>query len=88
MLGWAARLVAIGLACLTVLLCVTGLPGRLGLVGVAIELSRALPQIIAGYGVIPTPLGGIFRFDFALLVVVLFVFDFICTRISFELRHR
>ena len=51
-----------------------------------IDLSRALPQVIAGWGVIASPFGGIFRLDFTIVAAVCFLLDFICVRISRSLR--
>lgn len=85
-IAWAARICAIALCASTVILCFSGLSAQLNMVGFVVELSRALPDVIAGYGVITSPFGGVFRFDFALLAVILFVLDHLCVRASRALR--
>lgn len=82
----ACALCAVAMCALTVILCFNGLSARLGLVALVVDLGRSLPDIIAGYGVIPTPLGGVFRLDFACTAVVLFAIDYICARLSRALR--
>ncbi|MDY4040626.1 MAG: hypothetical protein SOY67_00760 [Collinsella sp.] len=87
-IAWGARLTAIALAAITVILCVSGLTARLNMVGLVVDLSRALPAVIAGYGVITTPFGGIFRLDFALIVLFLLFLDYACLRAAQALRRR
>ena len=86
LLSLILRVFAIALCVLTVLLCFAGLSARLDLVGFVVELSRMLPDAIAGYGVMTTPFGGVFRLDFALMAVVLFLLDYLCARLSRTLR--
>lgn len=85
-LAYAFRACAIALCVLVIILCFPGLVSRLGLVNFVIDLSRALPQVIAGWGVIASPFGGIFRLDFAVVAVVFFLLDFACVRLSRMLR--
>ncbi len=87
-ISWAARAAALAMAAITVILCVSGLTARLNMVGAIVDLTRALPEVIAGYGVITTPFGGIFRLDFALIAVALFVLDYACQRGAHALRAR
>lgn len=82
----AFRLCAIALAAITVVLCFSGLSARFNLVGLVIDLSRLVPALVAGYGVTTTPFGGVFRFDFAIMVLVLFLLDYACVRASRALR--
>lgn len=84
--AWAARVCAIALCALTVVLCFSGLSAHLNLVGFVVDLSRALPSVIAGYGLVATPMGGVFRLDFAIVAGLLFLLDYLCTRISQVLR--
>lgn len=84
--AWAARVCAIALCALTVVLCFSGLSAHLNLVGFVVDLSRALPSVIAGYGLVATPMGGVFRLDFAIVAGFLFLLDYLCTRISRVLR--
>ena len=49
-------------------------------------LNGMVPSAISGMLVIPTPLGGAFRGDFALLAIALFVVDWACLRIASALR--
>lgn len=85
--AWACRLAAIALCAITVILCFSGLSARLDMVGLVVDLSRALPTAIAGYGLITTPFGGVFRFDFALVAGILFLSDHLCSRASLALRR-
>ena len=85
-LGVICRVLAWGMCAITAVLCFSSLSTRLGLVGFVIELSSALPDVIAGYGLIPTPFGGVFRLDFALVACFLLVLDYICQRASRALR--
>ena len=82
----ALRLCAIAMCAITVGLCFSGLSARLNMVGFVVDLSRAMPAVIAGYGVITTPFGGVFRLDFALVAAVLFLLDYVCCRASRTLR--
>lgn len=80
------RLFGIALCALVVLLCFSGMAARLSLVGLVVDLSRMLPDVIAGYGVITTPFGGVFRLDFALMAVAFFLLDCLLCRLSRALR--
>ncbi len=86
LLGFAFRLFALGLCVLTVVLCFNGFATMLGIVNFVVDLTRALPDIIAGYGLIPTPFGGVFRFDFAVVAAVCFFVDYLLGRISQTIR--
>lgn len=85
-LAYILRFCAIVLCLLVIILCFSGMVSRLGLVNFIIDLSRALPQVIAGWGVMASPFGGIFRLDFTIVAAVCFLLDFICVRISRSLR--
>ena len=85
-LSYAFRVLAIAMCALTVLLCFGGMATRLNIATAVIDLSRALPDIIAGYGVIASPLGGVFRLDFAITAVALFALDYACARAARMLR--
>lgn len=82
------RVCAIALGALTVLLCFPSAAARLNLTNIVIDLAAALPDVIEGYGLITSPFGGVFRFDFAIAMVALLVLDYICQRISYLLRTR
>ncbi len=82
LLGLAFRSFAFVLCALTVALCFNGVATMLGIVSFVVDLTRALPDIIAGYGLIPTPFGGVFRFDFAVVAAVCFLADHLLGRIS------
>lgn len=86
-LSWVLRLCGIALTVIVAALCFSGAAAKLGIVDVVVDLSRALPQAIAGYGVIATPFGGVFRFDFALVAVGCFVLDAVCARLARALRR-
>lgn len=85
-LAIALRLFAIFLCALTVMLCFPGVSTQLGLVDFVVDLSRAIPSVIAGYGLIATPFGGVFRFDFALTAVVCFALDWLFVKLSYQVR--
>lgn len=85
-MGMALRICAVLLCLLTALLCFGGLSVQLGLTGFVIDLARALPQAIAGYGVAATPFGGVFRLDFALVALALFALDHACALAARALR--
>ena len=84
LLGFAFRLFALVLCALTVVLCFNGFATMLGIVNFVVDLTRA--DIIAGYGLIPTPFGGVFRFDFAVVAAVCFFVDYLLGRISQTIR--
>lgn len=86
LLGFAFRLFALVLCALTVILCFNGVATMLGIVAFVVDLTQALPDIIAGYGLIPTPFGGVFCFDFAVMAVVCFALDYALARISRSIR--
>lgn len=85
-LAYILRASAIALGFLTVILCFPGIGGRLNLTGLVIDITQALPDVISGYGLITSPFGGVFRFDFALVMVVLLVADYVLIRISHAIR--
>lgn len=83
--AYLARIAAILLSALVVILCL-GTATNLGVVGVIMSLNGMVPSAISGMLVIPTPLGGAFRGDFALLAIALFVVDWASMRIASALR--
>lgn len=85
-LSWIARICAIALCILAIMLCFPSLIARLRLTGFIQDISNALPSLIAGYGLIPSPFGGVFRFDFALCAAVLFLIDYLLQRTACNLR--
>lgn len=84
--AYAFRVIGIALCILVIMLCFPGIVNQLGLTGCVIDLSRVLPGVIAGWGVIVSPFGGVFRFDFLIVGIVFFVLDFACSRISRAVR--
>ncbi len=80
------RVLAWALCALTVLLCFSGVSTKLRLVNLVVDLTQALPALIAGYGLVPTPMGGVFRLDFAFVAAGLFVVDYICVRAARLIR--
>ena len=85
-LAIVCRVCGVFMSAMCVLLCFSGLTAKLKIVGFVVELSRALPSVIAGYGVITSPFGGVFRFDYALVVVVFFVVDYLLVCASRRVR--
>ena len=84
--SYIARACAILLGLLTVLLCFPGVAVRLNIMGLVMDLTQALPDVIAGYGLITSPFGGVFRFDFALAMVFLLAVDYAAQRAARALR--
>ena len=82
----ASRISGNVMSAVTVQQCFSGLTAKLQIVGFVVELSRALPSAIAGYGVITSPFGGVFRLDYAIVAVILFVADYLLTRASRRVR--
>ena len=78
--AYAFRIIGIALCALVIMLCFPGIVNQLGLTGLVIDLSRVLP------GVIVSPFGGVFRFDFLIVGIVFFVLDFACSRFSRAVR--
>ncbi len=86
-LAWACRLAAIVLAVLVVMGCFS-FAYRLRVVELSAMVAEALPAFVSGLYVINTPFGGVFRGDFALVSVTLFVLDWILLRVRYSLRRR
>lgn len=89
------RIMGIIMCALTCVLCF----GRLSIMltipalnvsvySIALEISCVVPKAIAGYGVISTPMGGVFRVDFALCAAVLFLLDYLFMRLACALRKK
>lgn len=86
LLAYAFRVLGILMCALTVLLCFGGMSARLNITAAVLDLSQALPDIIAGYGVVASPFGGVFRLDFALTAGILLLLDYACARAARALR--
>lgn len=86
-LSWGFRLAAIALVAIVCILSFSGAATRLGIVNLVLDISRTIPSFISGYGVIATPFGGVFRLDFALTAIALFVLDYAAQRISWLVRR-
>ena len=50
------------------------------------KAAAVATSIIAIYGVITSPFGGVFRLDYAIVAVILFVADYLLTRASRRVR--
>ena len=85
-LAVVCRICGVFMTLMTVMLCFSGIAAKLQIVGFIVELSRSLPAAIAGYGVITSPFGGVFRFDYAIVAIVFFVIDYALTRVSRSVR--
>lgn len=85
-LAIVCRVCGVFMTLMTVMLCFSGIAAKLQIVGFIVELSRALPAAIAGYGVITSPFGGVFRFDYALVAIIFFLVDYVLTRGSRTVR--
>lgn len=85
-ISYALRICGIFMCLMTIVLCFPGVTAKLNLVGFVVELSRSVPGAIAGYGLVASPFGGVFRLDFALVALVCFALDFGCIRLADRLR--
>ena len=88
-LAFALRLMACVLlvACVLMLLLIVVMlfpqvALSLGLTPVAFSISRILPAGLSMLGVVASPFGGVFRTDFVIVVVVMFVAAKILSRIA------
>ena len=86
-LSYVLRLCGIALCAMVIILCFSGIAARLGIVNLVVDISRAIPEAIAGYGVIASPFGGVFRLDFALVAAVCYALDYACVRAARALRR-
>ena len=87
LLAWGLRLCAIGHIALTIALSFSGMATRLGIVNLVLDIAQVLPAVIAGWGLVATPFGGVFRLDFVIVALVLFLADYVLLRIADALRH-
>lgn len=85
LVSWALRLAALGLVALVVVNCLT-MGNRVAIMRITAQVAQLLPRSLAGLYVIDSPFGGVFRGDFAIAAVVLFVLDWIVARIRRRLR--
>ncbi len=85
-ISYALRACGIFMCLVTIVLCFPGVTAKLNLVGFVVELSRTVPNAIAGYGLVASPFGGVFRLDFALVAAVCFGADWACIRAANRLR--
>lgn len=86
-LSYVLRLTGIALCAMVIVLCFSGAAAQLNIVGLVVDISRAIPEAIAGYGVIASPFGGVFRLDFALLAAACYALDYLCGRLAGILRR-
>ena len=84
--AYAFRIMGMLLCALVIVFCFPGIINQLGLTGFVVDLSRMLPGVIAGWGVLVSPFGGVFRFDFLIVAIACFLLDFICARVSRAVR--
>lgn len=84
--AYAFRIMGMLLCALVIVLCFPGIINQLGLTGFVVDLSRMLPGVIAGWGVLVSPFGGVFRFDFLIVAIACFLLDFICAHVSRAVR--
>lgn len=80
-LSLLARALAYTCFICVVLLCFSAGFLRPVLVQIQTVITAFLPEGLRGIAVIPTPFGGAFRGDFALIAVVLFLLDWLFTRL-------
>lgn len=84
-LACAARIVAILLVVLVVCDALFSGEFRTALLGLNGTLTSLLPSPLSGSFVLSTPFGGVFRGDFAIAAIMLFVIDWLVTRASASL---
>ena len=84
-IGWAFRIAAVVVCLVTAALCFSRLSSMTLVAALATSLAYALPASVAGYGLVASPFGGVFRFDFACLALVLFLLDFGCSWLAAKL---
>lgn len=82
----ALRLVAILLCCLVVADALFAGEFRVALLGLNGTLTSLIPAPLSGSCVFQTPFGGVFRGDFAIAAIMLFVIDWLISRASTSLR--
>lgn len=87
-LAVAFRVLGLGLTALTLVLCFANIPLKAASTGFVVDLTRSLPSAISGYGLVPTPSGGVFRTDFAIIAVLLLAADYALSKASARLRTR
>lgn len=80
------RLAAIGLAALVVANAFT-LSGRVDVAAMTARVSAFVPGRFSAMPMVDTPFGGVFRGDLALASLVLFVLDWICSRVRYRVRY-
>ena len=61
-------------------------PGRGALLGVNGLVTQLIPAPLSGILVVSTPFGGVYRGDFAIAAIIVFVIDWLLTRASASLR--
>lgn len=83
----ACRTLAWALAALVVAGAVLPAGPRALLLGVTSLVSGVIPAPLSGLLVFVTPFGGAFRGDFAVVAIVLLVFDWLLCRISVPARR-
>lgn len=88
LLGFALRLAAIALSLLVVASALLVGSHRASLVSILNMTPLMLPNALFGQFVYETPFGGVFRGDFAIASIILFVLDYVCMRFSTSLRFR
>jgi len=79
------RIAAIALCGLVIVGAIPSLGSRLSIMEASSFASRLLPQQISGILVLQTPFGGAFRGDFVLAAFILYVIDWVLTRIRLYL---
>lgn len=79
------RFAAIALCGLVIVGAIPSLGSRLSIMEASSFASRLLPQQISGILVLQTPFGGAFRGDFVLAAFILYVIDWVLTRIRLYL---
>ena len=85
-ISYVLRVCGIVMCLMVIALNFAGVAAKMNLVGFVVDLSRAIPASIAGYGIIASPFGGVFRFDFALVAAACFALDYVCARVARSLR--
>lgn len=82
-----ARVAATVLAFLVVVLCFTTGSGRTSVLSSIIAFANALPTASMTALSVETPFGGVFKGDFCLVSVILFIVDWACGRAAASARR-
>lgn len=85
-LAWIFRICAWVVCAITILSCFNLIYRFAPVASVLGVVQGATPGVLVGRLSLETPFGGLFRGDFAVVALCLFVLDWVCLRVSANLR--